>query len=161
MSFEKTWSDDWQNRILERVRRRGFDSVTDYANHHAGVSLLALADELGPEDIAGAQIESLLVDEAVRSNTVPRLLRDLFVRQLRHRLPEGWRRPLDEAARYRVAAALAHWETELEDHLHKERTFEAGQRLLDADLPTGWLPEGPDDPVIISFVDRCFGRAPS
>ena len=25
----------------------------------------------------------------------------------------------------------------------------------------GWLPEGPDDPVIIAFVDRCLGRVAS
>ncbi|SRR6266540_2070137 len=161
MSFERTWSGDWHRRILERVRQQGFNTVTEYANHRAGVSLLALADELGPEDIAGAQLQSVMLEEATRSNTVPRLLRDLLVRQLRYRLPQGWKRPLDEGARYEVAAALAHWETELKDHLDNERTFAAGQHLLDAELPPGWLPDGPDDPVIVAFVDRCLGRSPS
>jgi hypothetical protein len=32
---------------------------------------------------------------------------------------------------------------------------------MDAEFPTGWLPEGPDDPVIVAFVDRCLGQAPS
>ncbi len=161
MSYEKTWSGDWHSRILERVRQRGFDTVTAYANDRVGVSLDVLADELGPEDIAGAQLQCLLLEEATRSNTVPRLLRDLFVRELRDRLPQGWNYPLDDRSRYEVAAALAHWGTELKDHLDDERTFAAGQDLLDAELPLGWLPDGPDDPVIVGFVDRCRGRAPS
>lgn len=40
-------------------------------------------------------------------------------------------------------------------------THDPGQDLLNAELPTGWLPDDPDDPVIIAFVDRCLGRVPS
>jgi hypothetical protein len=28
-------------------------------------------------------------------------------------------------------------------------------------LPTGWLPEGPDDPIIVAFVERSLGGEPS
>ncbi len=161
MSYEKTWSGDWHSRILERVRQHGFDLLTDYANHRVGVSLDVLADELGPEDIAGAQLQYLLLEEAVRGHSVPRVLRDLFVRELRDRLPQGWRCPLDDASRYSVAAALAAWGAELTDYIDDEQRFIAGQTLLDAELPPGWLPDGPDDPVIVAFVDRCLGRQPS
>ena len=68
MSYEKAWSGDWHGRI-------------------------PLAHELGSGDIAGAQIQALLLEEAIRSNTVPHLLRDLFVRGLRHRLPQDWSSP--------------------------------------------------------------------
>lgn len=161
MSFGKTWSGDWHSRILERVRLRGFETITQYTNDRVGVSLLVLAAELGPDDVAAAQLRSMLVDEAVRTNTVPRVLRDLFVRELRAALPQGWTHPLDDESRSRVIGALARWETELEEHLEEELTFTAGRGLLNTELPTGWLPEGPDDPVIVSFVDRCLGRAPS
>jgi hypothetical protein len=53
------------------------------------------------------------------------------------------------------------WETELQDYLDETRTLTAGQDLMNAELPDGWLPDSPDDPVIIAFVDRCLGRAPS
>ncbi len=76
-------------------------------------------------------------------------------------IPQGWKSPLDDAARSEIAGALARWETELEDHLDKPATFTAGQDFMNAELPTGWLPEGPDDPVIVAFVDRCLGRTPS
>jgi hypothetical protein len=166
VSFEKTWSGDWHRRILERVHQCGFETVTQYASERPGISLLVLAQELGPDDVAAVHIRSILVQEAIRTRTVSRALRDLFVRELRESLPGGWKYPLDDASRCLIAGALATWKTELkvEDHLdcfHDEMTFKAGQDLMNAELPTGWLPEGPDDPVIVAFVDRCLGRVPS
>ena len=164
--FEKAWSGDWHGRILERVSERGFQTVTRYASERPGVSLRVLARELGSGDVAAAQIRSILVAEALRTGTVPRVVRDLFVRELRQSLPDGWKHPLDGAARSGVAGALATWlaELRLAEHLRcfdDEVMFEAGQNLMNADLPPGWLPEGPDDPVITTFVDRCLGRLPS
>lgn len=161
MSYAKTWSGDWHGRILERVQQRGFSTVTQYAIDRPGVSLLVLATELGSDDVAAAQIRTLLVDEAIRTHTVPRVLRDLLTRELHDALPHGWRYPLDYESRSQVARALARWKTELEDHIDHELTFKAGQDLMNAEFPTGWLPEGPEDPIIVAFVDRCLGRAPS
>jgi hypothetical protein len=160
--YAKTWSGDWYARILERVQQLGFATVTQYAAARVGVSLIDLAEELGQDDVAGIQIMDMLVEEAVRTNTIPRVLRDLFVRELRWALPQGWRAPLDDEARSEVAGALARWEVELKAHLPDEEvTFTAGQDFMNAELPVGWLPDGPDDPVIVAFVDRCLGRAPS
>jgi len=161
VSFAKTWSGDWHGRILERVHQRGYETVTQYAGERPGVSLIVLAHELGQGDVAAAQIRSILVEEALRTRTIPRVLRDLLVRELRERLPEGWRCPLNDELRSEVAGVLAHWETELEGHLDEDAAFAAGQDLMNAELPTGWLPEGPDDPAIVAFVDRCLGRMPS
>jgi hypothetical protein len=161
MSFEKTWSGDWHSRIRDRVRLHGFETLTEYAADRAGVSLVVLADELGPEDIAAAQLRSMLLEEATRSDTIPRLLRDLLVRELREALAQGWNHPLDDESRFRVAGAFADWWSELKDHLNHEMTTAASRAFLDAELPDGWLPDGPDDPVIVAFVDRCLGRAPS
>jgi hypothetical protein len=159
--YQKVWSGDWHARVLERVQRLGFNTVTQFATARAQVSLVDLAKELGSDDIAGIQVMDMLLEEASRTNTVPRALRDLLVRQLHASLPEGWKYPLDDSSRAEVIFALGHWEIELRDYLVKELTFKAGQDLLNAELPTGWLPEGPDDPVIVTFVDRCLGRAPS
>jgi hypothetical protein len=159
MSFERTWSGDWHGRILERVRQCGFNTAN--ANDRVGVPLLTLAHDLGPDDIAAAQLQSVLLDEAQRTNTVPRLLRDLLVRELHYRLPEGWTNPLDDRTRYEVVAAIAAWWAEFRDHLDAEGKAAARRALLEMDLPVGWLPEGPNDPVIVAFVDRCLGRQPS
>jgi hypothetical protein len=166
VSYRKTWSGDWHGRILERVQQRGFETVTQYASDRPGVSLIALADELGSGEVAATQIRSLLVEEAIRTHTIPHVLRDLLVRELHYAIPHGWKYPLDDEARSKVARALARWETELQithhlDCFNDEMTFKAGQDLMDAEFPTGWLPEAPDDPVIVAFVDRCLGHAPS
>jgi hypothetical protein len=80
---------------------------------------------------------------------------------LRHRLPQGWNYPLDDKSRSEVAGDYAGWWAELQDHLDQEASVSAARALLDAELPPGWLPDGPDDPVIVVFVNRCLGRAPS
>lgn len=159
--YEKTWSGDWHARVLERAQQRGFATVTQYASERVGIPLVVLAEELGPDDVAADQIMCLLVEEAVRTKSVPHMLRDLFVRELREALPQGWRSPLDDEARSEVAGALARWKTDLKEHLDRDATSKAGRGLLSAELPAGWLPEGPNDPVIIAFVDRCLGRVPS
>lgn len=159
--YEKIWSGDWHARVLERVQQLGFKTVTAYAANRAGISLVNLAEELGREDVAGVQVMWLLIEEAVRSHTVPCALRDLVVRGLREVLPHGWRYPLDEDSRCRVAGALSRWATELQLHLDKARALQASKDLLNAELPMGWLPEGPEDPIIVAFVDRCLGRVPS
>ncbi|HSK03274.1 MAG TPA: hypothetical protein VK932_18610 [Kofleriaceae bacterium] len=164
--YEKTWPGDWHARILERVQRRGFSTVTQYTSDRIGVSLVDLATELGSDDVAGIQIMYMLIEEATRTNAVPRLLRDLFVRELREHLPNGWRYPLDEESRFEVIGALVDWEvelrqTEIRDHFDREATLEARKAFLNAELPAGWIPDGPDDPVIVAFVDRCLGRVPS
>jgi hypothetical protein len=148
------------------VRQRGFETVTQYASERPGISLIVLANELGVEDIAATQLRSLLVEEAIRTRTVPRVLCDLLVRELHYALPHGWEHPLDDTSQSEVAGALARWETELEvthhlDCFDGEATFKAGQDLMNAELPTGWLPQGPDDPVIVAFVERCLGHVPS
>ena len=121
MSFEETWSGDWQGRVLERVRQRGFETVTQYADE----------------------------------------LRDLLVRELRHGLPEGWRYPPDDESRSEVARTLGRWKLDLKEHLDADATFAAGQDFMKAELPTGWLPGGSDDLVIVAFVERCLGHRPS
>jgi hypothetical protein len=161
MSFTKTWSGDWHRRILERIRQHGFDTVTEFANDRAGASLSMLADELGREDVAPAQLRSMLLDEASRTKTLPRLLRDLFVRELRHQLPAGWKYPLEDDSRYAVVSAIADWVAEFQDYINDEGKSAARRILLNTELPQGWLPEGPDDPVVVAFVERCLGRSPS
>jgi hypothetical protein len=161
MAYEKTWAGDWPARVRERVKARGFASVTEYGRHRTGVPLLELAHELGPDDVAAHQIRCLLIEEALRSKTFPQMARDLFERELRKALPEGWQQPLDDATRYEVVGAISDWYAELQDYVDHPATMAAGKEFLNAELPVGWLPEGPDDPVIVAFVDRCLGRAPS
>ncbi|CAM4456747.1 Conserved uncharacterized protein [Corallococcus exiguus] len=56
MTDERSWQGNWRVRLYERVRERGYDSLTAFAEARPTASLVELADELGEDDIAGAQV---------------------------------------------------------------------------------------------------------
>jgi hypothetical protein len=58
-----------------RVRERGYESLTAFAEARPTASLVELAEELGPDDVAGVQVFSGLVAEAERNNQVTRPVR--------------------------------------------------------------------------------------
>jgi hypothetical protein len=47
------WRGNWRVRLYERVRERGYDSLTAFANARPTASLVALAEELGEDDVVG------------------------------------------------------------------------------------------------------------
>jgi hypothetical protein len=155
-----TWKGNWKNRVYERVAARGFSTVTDFADSRPTASLLELADELGPEDVAAIQLETLLYDEAKESGYVDRFARSLLVRSLRERIPDGWnvgeRYDFDSEA----AGGFGRW-TAILDEMHDEAAWQVWQSLRAANIPRGWLPSGPDDPILlrafegVSFNEPC------
>ncbi len=50
MTDERSWQGNWRVRLYERVRERGYDSLTAIAEARPTASLVALAEELGPGD---------------------------------------------------------------------------------------------------------------
>src|SRR6187431_523703 len=103
MTDGRSWQGNWKVRLYERVRERGYDSLTAFADARPTASLAALAEELGPDDVAGVQVFSGLVAEAERNNQVTRLVRGQLVRKLCTCLPNGWPAMLDDANRFKVA----------------------------------------------------------
>jgi hypothetical protein len=51
MSGGHAWRGNWKVRLFERVRELGDESLTAFANARPAVPLVALADELGEDDI--------------------------------------------------------------------------------------------------------------
>lgn len=97
------WRGNWVVRLYERVRERGYTSLTAFAEARPTASLLGLAEELGKDDIAAVQVFKGLVDEAERSHQLTRLVRGQLVRELCEGLPGGWPAVLDDANRFEVA----------------------------------------------------------
>ncbi len=151
MNDGRAWEGNVKARLYERVRERGYDSLTAFAEERPTVSLVALADELGPDDIAAVQVFSGLVAEAERSRKVTRLVRGQLVRELFQRLPNGWPAVLDDANRLKVAIALGTWFAYTPE-THKERVDKAGDSLLAMPPPPGWLPRGPDDELLLTLL---------
>jgi hypothetical protein len=151
MSEGRSWEGNWKVRLYERVRERGYDSLTAFADARPTASLVALAEELGPDDIAGVQVFSGLLAEAERSRKVTRLIRGQLVRELAEALPDGWPAVLDDANRLKVAVALARWGT-FTPEPHKERVRRIGDALLAAPPPPDWRPLGPNDKLLLTLL---------
>ncbi|WNG50134.1 NUDIX hydrolase [Archangium minus] len=151
MTDGSAWQGNVKARLYERVRERGYDSLTAFANARPTASLVALADELGRDDIAGVQVLSGLFAEAEQRKQVTRFVRDVLVRMLCQSLPNGWPAVLNDANRFKVAKALGSWFAYTPE-THKERADKVGDALLATPPPPGWRPLGPDDELLLSFL---------
>jgi len=151
MTDGSAWRGNWRVRLYERVRERGFTSLTAFAEARPAVPLHVLAEELGEDDVAGVQLLGGLLAEAEQRKRVTRFVRDVFVRLLAQNLPEGWPAVMDDANRFEVAKALAMW-TSFTPETHKERVRQARAALRAAPPPPGWRPLGPDDALLLSLL---------
>lgn len=142
---EQTWRGDWLSRIYERVQSLGFDSVTAFAEAKPTDTLLQLAAALG-DDVAAIQLEGILFSEAEKSGRFDRFARGLLVRSIRQWMPAGWNSSEQfELARADAFASWAVTMRKFQDTPHIDGVWNVMRSL---DVPDGWLPQGPNDPVI-------------
>ncbi len=151
MTDGRAWRGNWVARLYERVRERGYASVTAFAEARPTASLVELARELGEDDVAGVQVFKAMVEEAERSGQLTRLVRGQLVRELWSNLPEGWPAVLDDASRFKVAMALSGWSSHT-PITHEQRVDQAGDVLLATPPPPGWRPLGPDDELLLKLL---------
>jgi hypothetical protein len=151
MTDGRSWEGNWKVRLYERVRERGYDSLTAFAEARPTASLVALAEELGGDDVNAVQVFSGLVAEAERSHRLTRLVRGQFVRELLECLPDGWPAVMDDANRFKVANALASWSS-FTPETHQERVKQVRAALRATPPPPGWRPLGPDDELLRTLL---------
>ncbi|MBN9681278.1 MULTISPECIES: NUDIX hydrolase [unclassified Corallococcus] len=151
MTDGRSWQGNWKARLYDRVRERGFSSLTAFAEARPAVSLRQLAEELGKDDIAGVQVLGGLHAEAEQRNQVTRFVRDVLVRELSESLPHGWPAVMDDGSRFQVAKALGCWSADTPD-THKERVKQARAALRVSPPPPGWRPLGPDDELLRTLL---------
>lgn len=144
MTDGRSWQGNWKVRLYKRVRERGYESLTAFAETRPTASLVALAEELGEGDVNAVQVFSGLVAEAERSHQLTRLVRGQLVRELSEFLPDGWPPVLDDENRFKVANAIGSW-ISFTPEPHKERARQVRTALLATPPPPGWRPLGPDD----------------
>jgi hypothetical protein len=151
MSGGRSWEGNWVARLYERVRERGYDSLTAFAEARPAVPLDLLAEELGKDDVSGVQVFRGLLAEAERSNRVTRFVRDVLVRELAESLPDGWPVVLDDASRGEIAMALGTWTADTPE-THKARVRQVRAALRATPPPPGWRPLGPDDALLLTLL---------
>ncbi|MFP2905584.1 NUDIX hydrolase [Pyxidicoccus sp. 3LFB2] len=151
MTDGRSWQGNWKARLYERARERGYASLTAFATARPAIPLLALAEELGADDVAAVQVFTGLLAEAVQRNQVKRLERDVLARELSAHLPNGWPAVLDDANRFVIAKALASWIAFTPED-DKERARQVMATLLASPPPSGWRPLGPDDELLRTLL---------
>ncbi|KFE67263.1 hypothetical protein DB31_8616 [Hyalangium minutum] len=53
MTDERAWQGQWKVRLYERLRERGYPTLTAFAEARPAIPLHVLAEELGEDDVAG------------------------------------------------------------------------------------------------------------
>jgi len=153
------WRGNWEERLRVLLQDRGFSSVTAYAASRPEATLVELADELGPGNVAAVQLEWRLIAEAETSGTMEQCARSLLARALRRQLPEGWQRewtdvPGDPTTPFfRKVGALSSLTVALPE-AYEQATLRIREALDAADIPQGWLPSGPDDAILVEVFKR-------
>jgi hypothetical protein len=151
MTDGRSWQGNWRVRLYERVRERGYDSLTAFAEARPAVPLNLLAEELGKDDVAGVQVLSGLLVEAERCKQVTRFVRDVLVRQLSESLPSGWPVAMDDESRFQAAKALGCWSADIPES-YQERADQVMAALLAMPPPPGWRPLSPDDDLLRTLL---------
>jgi hypothetical protein len=151
MSENRSWQGHWKARLYERVRERGYTSLTAFAEARPAIPLYVLADELGKDDVAAVQVLSGLLAEAEQRKTVTRFVRDVLVRLLSQSLPRGWPAVMDDEARFDVAKALGSWSAYIPE-TYQERADQVMAALRITPPPPGWRPLGPDDELLRTLL---------
>jgi hypothetical protein len=151
MTDGRSWEGNWKVRLYDRIRERGYESLTAFAEARPTASLVELAEELGEDDVAAVQVFSGLVAEAERRSQLSRLERGQLVRELSECLPNGWPAVLDDANRFEVAKALSSWIAYTPEP-HQERARQVAAALLATPPPPGWRPLGPDDELLRTLL---------
>ncbi|MFL5350758.1 MAG: NUDIX hydrolase [Hyalangium sp.] len=151
MSEGGAWRGNIKARLYERVRERGYDSLTAFAEARPAVPLYVLADELGKDDVAAVQVLSGLLAEAEQRKQVTRFVRDVLVRMLSQSLPDGWPTVMDDDNRFKVAKALGRWSAYTPE-THQSRAEQVRAALRANPPPAGWRPLGPDDELLRTLL---------
>jgi hypothetical protein len=148
-----SWEGDWKNRIYDRVFQHDFRSLTSFADARPTATLEQLAQELGPH-VAPVQLEWLLRDEAKEDGRVHRFARSALARQVHECFPQGWMRG-DRVDWYR-ASVYSDWRGCVGEEYNAptNRVWDSLKKIAHV----GWLPSGPDDPIIVQVFRE--GRFP-
>lgn len=163
-SLERSF-EDWTALLSRALEIRGFASLTAYADGLPKASLTQLVTELGG-DIPPVILEQKLITEARAAGTMERCARSLLARHLCAELPDGWQNSTDasddeaDSHRSRLSTVFLALEMALPG-AYEEALVRVQRALTTADLPSGWLPDGPDDPALLELFASYWTARPT
>ena len=125
--------------------------MTQFIDSRPMVSLLDLAEELGP-DVAAIQVEGLWFREAEDQGFLDQALASLLIRCIREEIPNGW--ASGERFRFELAGAFASWGRVAEVVLPDPEQHRLWEFLHDLTPEPGWLPTVPYDDLTARLLDE-------
>lgn len=146
---DRVWGGDWQSRLYLRLNSLGFKTLREFLAQFPAEPYLKLTVRLG-KDIAALQLIWLQFQEAQQQGMIREAAKDCLVREIAGQLPRGWGKGV--RVDYHTAGVYANWLTEL-TRLQPDARLVADavwRALNDLKPPQGWLPMGPDDPLIVA-----------
>ena len=148
-----TWSPDWGDRIDYAIRTLGFASLTDFLASMPTRPYSEVARLLG--QIAPIQIVAVQFQEAKSAGRVRAAAKDSLCRNLLEQLPDGW--GVGKNAEWQAVRALSSWSSDIQvtgkcEEL-EQKLLGIAKALHDMPPPQGWIPNGPEDPVIESIFN--------
>src|SRR5262245_33219957 len=150
---DKVWSGNWRDKVKSRIHAAGCRTLIEFVAKFPAEPYLALAERLG-DDIEAFQIEWMHFDEGMRTIGIRSLAIDSLARDLQSHLPGGWRHGAKDD--FDTSGAYADWVVRLEQYQPdaKPRAKAVWGALEELCPPVGWIPSGPDDPLIQHAFSR-------
>jgi hypothetical protein len=152
---------DWSDALLSVLQALGFASVTAYADSRPTRSLLSMAEELRLPSVSARGLERALIEEAEQAGTMDRCARGLLARDLLTELPDGWPSADDGDATRLIQRASAFASVAFALPPSYAPALQRIRRSMEiADIPSGWRPDGPDDPLLIDVFAEHWDLIP-
>ena len=143
---------NWKVRLYERVRERGYDSLTAFAEARPTASLVAAGRGAWARTTSpGCRCSAGCSPRRSGVSRSRALCAMCLCANCLECLPNGWPAVLDDANRFKVAMALGSWFAYTPE-THEERVEQARRALLATPPPPGWRPLGPDDELLLTLL---------
>jgi hypothetical protein len=153
---QESQTTDTNEALLSALLSRGIASATAYADTMPMETLVRLVEDLGLPPASAHALERALIDEAEHARTMDRCARGLLARDLRAELPDGWPATEDSDATRLIQRASAFASLAFALPKSYGAAIQRVRYAMEmADIPAGWIPHGPDDPVLMEvFVSH-------
>ena len=152
--MNQTWNDKWQDRISARIVEHGYSDFQTFlaanplATYGDLAAILGVDDDIVPVQIEAVHVASVSDSQGLREQAIA----DSLFRRLREALKRGWGKGIRWDSK--LAGALANWCGMWEDEPWTRFVI---REIFALEPPAGWIPEGPDDPIIRESLRRAAG----
>jgi hypothetical protein len=148
-----TWLGDWRERIRLLVHSHGCNSIEDFLSKYPSEPYTKLAGRLG-EDVAGIQLSWMQFEEAQEQGGVRDASMDCLARCITGHVKRGWLN--GRHFEFNAAGAYAFWVGEIKRVRPdlESSAWDVWRELKALNPPQGWLPSGPNDPIIQAAFAR-------